>query len=203
MSQLCVFGVAQWFFIGSWKLDLLSHPDFQTPLPRIIWENKQCPPERTTEAPTLTHRRGAEAEAEAEAGLAVKASFFLEGALLCGSWGPEVGQAWSHEGLHQVLQSALASGRWTLHTGPLCTCLFLLLLAGRQTVILLIASTAAKPPGQQSHLEKWTESSAHRLRMPQTTSPRLQPSFCKKKSLWLWKSISAIQCHKNHNNGRA
>lgn len=86
--------------------------------------------------------------------MAVKASFFLAGALPCGSRGPEVGEAWCHAGLHQALQKALASGRWTLHAGPLCTGLFLLLLAGRQTVILLIAFTAAKPPGQQSHLEK-------------------------------------------------
>lgn len=70
-----------------------------------------------------------------------------------------------------MLQEALAkqqnSGSWT----PLHTCLLLLPLAGRQTVILLIAFTTAKTPGQQSHLEKkWTESSACRLRIPKTTS---------------------------------
>lgn len=87
-------------------------------MPLTPWKDDRSP-----------YRRGA----GAEAGLAVKASFFLAGALPCGSRGPEVGEAWGHAGLHQALQKALASGRWTLRAGPLCTCLFLLLLAGRQT----------------------------------------------------------------------
>lgn len=115
-----------------------------------------------------------------------------------GSLGSEVKQACSHVApLPGVTESSsqlqVNSGSWT----PLHTCLLLLLLAGRQTVILLIAFTTAKPPGQKSHLEKWTESSAHRLRIPQTTSPRSQPS-CKRKTLWLWKSTSEIRCHNNH-----
>lgn len=51
----------------------------------------------------------------------------------------------------------------------------------------------------ESHLEKWTESSAHRLRIPKTTSPKSQHSFCKrKKSLEPRKSTFETRCHKNH-----
>lgn len=42
------------------------------------------------------------------------------------------------------------AGSWA----PLHTCSLLLPLAGRQTGILLIALTTAKPPGQESHLEE-------------------------------------------------
>lgn len=91
-----------------------------------------------------------------------------------------MGQAWSHVAplpgvTDSCRQRQVNSQSWI----PFHICLFA--AAGWKTVILLTALTTAKPPGQKSHLEKWTESSAHRLRIPQTTSPWLQSSFCKRK----------------------
>lgn len=148
-------------------------PDFHTPLPRTTQKNKQCH--------SLPRRMTAPPPTAAEVGLVVKGSRFPSEALPVVPEAQGWGRSEATQALYQVLQEAMASGRRTLEVGPLSALALLLLpLAGRQTVILLIAFTTAKPPGQQSHLEKkWTESSAHRLRIPKTTSPRSQPSFCK------------------------
>lgn len=156
------------------------HPDFPTPPPRTTWEKKQChsPPRRTTATPSLAHCnrigvRGASLLFSLRSPLA----WFLRTRRGAGrSHGaPPPGVAESAN------QRQMNSGNWT----PLHTCLFLLLWAGRQTVILLMAFTTAKPPGQQSHLEKKrTESSAHRLRIPKLPAPGHNPPPVNGRRVW-------------------
>lgn len=80
----------------------------------------------------------------AEVGLVVKGSRFPSEALPVVPEAQGWGRSEATQALYQVLQEAMASGRRTLEVGPLSALALLLLpLAGRQTVILLIAFTTA------------------------------------------------------------
>lgn len=134
-------------------LDLLSSPRPPNSSSQN-WENEQCHslPSRVTVSPSLAPA--------AEVG---------EGAVE-GSSGQRGSRPGAMQPFHRWNRKlwAAAGELWKLDPSP--HGLLLLLLAGK-TVILLIAFTTAKPSGQRSHLEKRTESSAHRLRIPKLPAP--------------------------------
>lgn len=169
----------QYVFTGFWNLDLPSSSIFQTPLP---WQYILPPTLKKGWGSTVIWLRNTKRLL-----FSIRCPLFAGSEAMC--LFPQVRESSS--------QGQVNSGSCTL----LHTWLLRLLLAGRQTAILLIAFKVAKPPGQQSYLEKQlTESSVQNWETPKLLAPGQSPA---KGSHLRWKCTSKIRRHQNHLQDRA